>query len=182
MTDLFAQAMAFMWLPSNDGQPLHTAANDPGGSTSWGATFTTWAGWQRANCEIPSMAIFQAMTANAFLPMFRAMFWNGCRCGNLGLIGLQVFDAAVNCGQGHAAGFLQTVLQQTNPLLIVDDQIGPVTVAAAVNADPQALAAALCDTREAFYATRPNARYFERGWDRRAEACRDLVLSLLPGV
>lgn len=182
MTDLFQDGMAFVWRPENDGTGLHTSPKDPGGATSWGATFTTWSAWQRMNNSAVSVEAFVAMAPGGFLTMFRSLFWNSCRCGNLGAIGIMVFDAAMNCGQGHAAGFLQTVLRQGNPMLIVDDQIGPVTVAAALNTDPRVLAVKLCTEREAFYATRPTAIYFERGWDRRAEDCRDYALSLMPGV
>jgi lysozyme family protein len=172
--DLFQQAMAFVWQPGNDGQPLHYSQNDPGGSTAWGVTFTTWAGWRRLHAMPVSMDIFKASKQADFLPLYRAMFWNACSCGSLGALGIQVFDAAVNCGPGNSAAFLQTVLAVT-----VDDQIGPITLAVAQQTDQRALARQLCAQREEFYSTRPTAKYFERGWDARAERCRDLVLSML---
>jgi lysozyme family protein len=173
LTDFFRAAMAFVFLPANDGQPFHMSANDPGGATAWGVTFATWAGWQRLHKGPVSMAAFRECKQADFLPLYRSMFWNSCSCGSMGAVGIQVFDAAVNCGPGHAAGFLQTVLSVT-----VDDQIGPITLAVAQQTDQRALARQLCEQREEFYATRPGAVYFERGWDARAERCRDLVLSM----
>lgn len=175
MTDLFTTAIAFNWRPENDGQPFHVTPKDPGGSTSWGVTFTTWAGWRRLHQSPVSMALFQGCKQNDFLSLYRSMFWNACACTQLGEIGIQVFDAAVNCGPGNAAAFLQTVLG-----VKVDDEIGPITIAAATAKNDQAeLSRQLCEQREDFYATRPGAKFFERGWDRRAEQCRDLVLSLI---
>lgn len=174
MTDLFTQAMAFVWQAANDGQPLHASPYDPGGATSWGVTYTTWAGWQRLHGLPVSMALFSACKQADFLPLYRGMFWNACGCGQMGAVSIQVFDAAVNCGPGHSIGFLQMVLG-----VEVDDQIGPITLGASNAADQMSLARGLCTEREAFYATRANAKYFQRGWDARAERCRDLVLSLI---
>lgn len=174
VTDLFPTAMAFVWRPENDGQPLHLSANDPGGSTSWGVTFTTWAGWQRLHNAPVSMEAFTACVQSDFLPLYRAMFWNASRCGNMGPIGIQVFDIAMGSGPGSAARFLQTILG-----VEVDGEIGPLTIAALNNAAPAAINFALCNERERFYAALPTAKYFARGWDRRAEGCRDLVASMI---
>lgn len=174
MNDLFNDAMAFIWRPENDGTSFHLTPNDPGGSTSWGCTFTTWAGWQRLHNAPVSMDAFRALKQVDFLPLYRTMFWNACSCGSMGAVGIQVMDAAVNCGPGNAAAFLQTVLD-----VKVDDQIGPITLRVAQQTDQRALSRQLCTQREEFYATRSGAVYFQRGWDARAERCRDLVLSML---
>jgi lysozyme family protein len=175
--DLFTEAINFVWEPSNDGQPFHVTAFDPGGATAWGMTFETWAAWQKLHGEPATIGIFRAMAKADFLPLYRTMFWNACCCGALGPIGISVFDAAVNCGPSRAAKFLQCVLGVT-----VDGFIGPKTIAAALADDQRLLARRMCSARDAFYATLNNARYFERGWDARAEACRDLVLSILPAA
>lgn len=174
MTDLFNAAMAFVWRPENDGQPLHNTPNDPGAATSFGVTFTTWAGWQRLHNAPVSMAAFQALKQPDFLSLYRALYWSASRCGNMGPIGIQIFDIAVGSGPGNAARFLQTILG-----IEVDGGIGPVTLAALNNAIPAAINYALCNERERFYASLPTAKYFERGWDRRAEACRDLVAGMI---
>lgn len=179
MVDLFPTGMAFIERPENDGQPYHVSPNDPGGSTSWGVTFTTWAGWQRLHNAPVSMAAFQALPKEAFSPLYRALFWNSSRCGNMGPIGVQVFDAAVGSGPGNAGLFLQHVLRAVGSPYTGNSEIGPVMIAALLNTDAAKVNVSLCTEREAFYAKLPTARYFERGWDRRAEACRDLVAGLL---
>jgi lysozyme family protein len=176
--DLFTAAMDFVWAPDNDGQPFHVTANDPGGATSWGVTFSTWSGWQQLHACPVSSASFMAIAKPDFLPLYRALYWNACCCGALGPIGIQVFDAAVNAGPGHAARFLQAALNGSYRL-VIDGQIGPKTVAAAHACDQKQLSRRLCAQREEFYAHLPQARYFGAGWDHRAERCRDLVLCLL---
>lgn len=175
MIDYFPKGLSFILRPENDGQGFHETPKDLGLSTSWGVTFSTYAGWKRLHQETPSMADFKSLGWRDFEPLYRAAFWNACRCGNMGALGLQIFDAAVNCGPREAAVFLQTVVGTVE----VDGQIGPLTVAAVNNTDPLALNAKLFIKRESYYATRPTARYFERGWDRRAADCRDFVLQLI---
>ena len=179
MTDQFPPAMSFVWRPENDGQTLHKSPNDPGANTAWGVTFTTWVGWQRLHNGPVSMEDFAGLGRDDFLPLYRAMFWNSCRCGNLGALGIQVFDAAVLSGPGNAGLFLQHVLKAVGSSYTGDAQIGPIMVAAVNNAAPAALNMAFCTERERFYAASPNARYFGGGWKRRAEDCRDFVAGIL---
>lgn len=175
MIDYFPTAMTFIWRPDCDGQPLHTTPNDPGRSTAWGVTFTTWAGWQRLHAAPVSMAAFQACGKNDFLPLYRAMFWNSIRCGEMDLIGIQVMDASMMSGPANAARFLQHVLGVDQ-----DGVIGPITLSVLRDADPAAVNRAFCTERETFYAALPTAQYFGRGWDARAERCRDYVALLIP--
>ncbi len=172
--DFFEDALDFIWQPDNDGQGIHLSADDPGGATNLGVTFQTWAGWQRLHKANAPLAVFRTLGKADFRPLYRSLFWNAVCASSFGAVGIQLFDAAVNCGPGHAAGFLQTVLD-----VQVDDEIGPLTIRVAQQTDQRALARALCTEREAFYASRPGAVYFAQGWDRRAEAARDLVLELL---
>ena len=175
LRDYFPTALNFIWRPDLDGQPYHVTPHDPGGGTSWGVTYATWTGWQQLHRQPASQDAFKSLGKDDFQPLYRAQFWNSIRCSSLGAIGIMMFDCAVNCGPGHAAGFLQMVLG-----VAVDNQIGPITVAAYANADPAALARALCAQREDYYKHCPEADYFCKGWDRRAEMCRDYVLPLLP--
>ncbi len=177
MTDLFDQGLAFIWRPENDGQPLHYTPKDPGGATSWGVTFQTWAGWQGLHSQVKSMQVFQGLKQADFSPLYRALFWNACRCGNLGAIGVAVFDAAVMSGPGNAAKFLQQALG-----IDVDGAIGPVTVQAAVSVDPARLNDMLLAERNAFYQANPNFNTFGHGWMRRAFDCHGFVAGLIGGA
>jgi lysozyme family protein len=175
LLDYFPKALDFIWRPDVDGQPYHVSPHDSGGATSWGVTYSTWAAWQRLHGQPASLGAFRLLDKSAFEPLYRAQFWNSCRCSSLGALGIMVFDCSVNCGPGHAAAFLQMVLG-----VDVDSQIGPLTIAAYAAVDPAVLARALCVQREDYYRTCSQAEYFCRGWNRRAEMCRDYVLSLLP--
>lgn len=173
-TDWFAQGLAFVMLPENDGQPYHNSPNDPGGATCYGVTYSTWSSWERLHKSVPTSSLFKTLGPDNFSTLYRCSFWNAAQCGQMGALGIQVFDAAVNCGPGNAARFLQSVLGVT-----VDGEVGPETLAVMATTDSKALCRLLCTAREAFYATRPTAKYFQRGWNARAERCRDTVLSLL---
>lgn len=177
LRDYFPTAMAFLWRADVDGQPHHITPHDAGGATNWGVTYATWTAWQRLHGQPASLAIFENLDKSAFLPLYRAQFWNACRCPSLGAVGVMVFDIAVNCGPGHAAGFLQMVLGVT-----VDNQIGPITIAAYAQVNPATLVRMLCVQREDYYKSCAQAEYFCAGWNRRAEMCRDYVLALLPNT
>ena len=174
MTDPFETALAFIWRPDNDGQSFHMTANDPGGATSWGVTFSTWASWERLHGRQPALAVFRTLGMADFRPLYRAWFWNACRCASLPPgVDLTVFDAAVGSAPAHAARFLQSVVGADQ-----DGEIGPLTCAAAARMPAADVINKLVATREAFYAALPTFRYFGRGWDRRAEDCRALALSM----
>ena len=174
MTDLFPVAMAFNWLPENDGQPYHTTPGDPGGATSWGVVYTTYASWRKIHGVPSTQTGFADTPRDAFLPLYRTWYWDAARCGELGPAGVEVFDAAVNCGPGNAVRFLQHVVGTTQ-----DGIFGPITMAATRATDPEWLIRAFEEEREDYYAVLSDFAYFGRGWDRRAAACRDLSLSLL---
>lgn len=173
--DPFDPAFAFVERPDNDGQPCHVTPNDPGKATAWGVTFATWSAWQRMHGATPTLAAFQALTMADTSPLYRALFWNACQCGSLAPgVGLMVFDAAVGSAPLHAARWLQSVVGVPQ-----DGAIGPQTIAAAGRMPAARIINALATTRESFYASLPTFRYFGNGWDRRAEDCRRLALSMV---
>lgn len=174
MSDPFDIAMDFVWRPENDGQGYHDSPFDPGGATTWGVTFDTWAAWCRLHKTMPTLSTFRTLGPLALLPLYRAWFWNACRCGDLPLgVGLSVFDIAVGSAPAHAARFLQSVVGT-----IQDGEIGPITLAATAALPAPHVINELCVQRESFYASLPTFRVFGRGWDRRAQDCRTLALSM----
>lgn len=175
MADLFPTGMSFFWRPENDGQGFHDDPRDPGGATSWGVTLRMWNNWLDMHGSVTTVVDdFARLLKEGFLPFYRAQYWNSVRCGNMGPIGIQVFDASANAGPGHAARFLQTVLG-----VEVDGELGPQTLKALNNADPLKVNLAFCTTRERYYNALPGAKYFGKGWDRRAEDCRAFVETLI---
>ena len=70
-----------------------------------------------------------------------------------------VFDAAVNQGQRAAITLLQRALR-----VVVDGKIGPVTLKAAQEADPQDLMFEFLGWRARRYHGTPHADVYIRGW------------------
>ena len=174
MIDYFPQALAFHWRPENDGQPAHLEGHDAGGWTAWGVTFGTWQSWCIKYGHPCSLDSFKALPKDQFIPFYRSGFWNPAGCYALGPCGVQVFDAAVMSSVRTAVRFLQHCLGVST-----DGVLGPLTLAKAEAADQIALNKALTAEREAFYDASPDARFFGRGWDRRAEACRVFTAGLI---
>lgn len=103
--------------------------SDPGGATNFGITHQVLAAYR--GVERVSREDVKALTRSEAAAIYRARYWNTCRCDDLppGL-DLLVFDCAVNQGAGRAARFLQQAVQ-----VHADGQIGPATLAAVQAAD-----------------------------------------------
>ena len=179
MIDFFPAGTAFIWAPNRDGGGYHISPNDPGKATDLGVTYAIWSAWEHLHGRVPTLAAFRKCGRPDFLPLYRTQYWNAACCDRLGAIGIQIFDAAVLSGPGNAAHFLQHVLNALGFDVTEGNGIDGRTLGAFARTDPAALNYALTNERERFYAKLPTAKYFERGWDARAEACRDLVASLL---
>ena len=103
-----------------------------------------------------------ALTPEQAISIYATHYWEPAKCpalpANLALVH---FDAAVNCGVGQAARFLQHAVGVT-----VDGIVGPLTIAAAWKA-PEAIGAYF-SVREAFYRrlaqANPAEGVFLQGW------------------
>ena len=130
--------------------------SDPGGATCWGVTERV----ARANGYTgPMQDLPVALAKN----IYRAAYWNAVRADDLpALLRYPVFDAAVNSGVDQSSRWLQRALG-----VAVDGAIGPVTLAAAQQADAQHLLRHLLATRLRFMSDLPTWPAFGRGWARR---------------
>ena len=170
--DNFPACLAFVWAPDRDGQPYHVDANDPGGATAWGVTHETWEDARGSGLVSGDLA--DASRAG-LATVLRTNYYDRCHCDQLSPgPDLAVFNMAMLSGDGEAERILQIVLGVT-----VDGVIGPITLAAANAMDPTVLIEALTTRDEAFFASLPGARYFQRGWDRRADDCRVAALAMV---
>ena len=168
----WAVALDFVWRPENDGQAYHDDPHDTGGGTNRGVIETTWAGAVRQGIVAPG-ALRDATLAELGR-VLRVLFWNAVQGDALAAgVDLAVFNLAMAAGSGRAAQILQSVLGVTQ-----DMHIGPMTLAAAARWEAAALVQAMTSAEEGFYARCATARYFLRGWDRRADQCRDVALGL----
>ena len=165
-------ALDFVWRPENDGQDYHDDPHDTGGGTNRGVIESTWAA--AVGQGIVGGGALRDAGRDELGRVLRVMFWNAVQGDALAAgVDLAVFNLAMAAGPGRAAQLLQSVLGVAQ-----DMHIGPLTLAAAARRDPAALVQALTAAEEGFYARCVTARYFLRGWNRRAEDCRALALRL----
>lgn len=157
MSETFAKALAHV-LQHEGGYVDHP--DDPGGPTHFGITLATlqdWRGRKVTPCDV------QALTREEASAIYRALYWDSCRCDELpGPVAFIVFDAAVNHGVAGAIRLLQQALG-----VGVDGRIGPVTLGAAMSAEPVALVTEIAARRMVLYAGLPHFRSFGLGWSRR---------------
>ena len=118
------------------------------------------------------------LTREGAIALYRRDAWTPIRGDALPeAIAFQVLDAAVNHGVLRAVGWLQQTLgvravgwlQQTLGVR-VDGVVGPLTRAAAADADPVALILAYNAARLDFYVRLRTFPTFGRGWTRRIAA------------
>lgn len=103
------------------------------------------------------------LTVERAKEIYRLDFWNRVRADDLPAeVRYAVFDAAVNSGAAQAARWLQRAVGVRD-----DGVIGPVTLAAVQDAEPQALLRRLLSVRLRFMTDLSTWTAFGRGWARR---------------
>ena len=171
----FVPALDFVLRPNNDGQGYHNDPKDPGGATTWGWTFSTWANWCRLQgLPVATLAAFKDLTRTSLTVPYRVAFWNVIQGDQLpNGVDVSLFDVAVMSSPFFAAKFLQEVLDVKQ-----DGHVGPVTLLAAKGADPARTIRALCQTRDSYYKSLPTFRIYGNGWERRANDCMSCSLGI----
>lgn len=134
--------------------------DDPGGATKFGITGRTLAAFRGGKVTREAVT---ALTRQEAGEIYRVLYWDAINgdqlpCG----IDYAVFDGAVNSGVRQATLWLQRALGVT-----ADGVIGPVTLAAAHQADPETVIAAICDKRLIYLQRLKNWSVFGRGWSKR---------------
>lgn len=130
--------------------------DDPGGKTRFGVTEAV----ARANGYKGDMRDLPKEVAK---DIYRRLYWNPCRCDDLpAAIRFDVFDAAVNSGVVQAIKWLQRAIGAT-----ADGLIGPVTLKAAANANPDAVRRQFNGARLLLMTDLKTWPAFGRGWAKR---------------
>lgn len=146
---------AFTKLLGHEGAYSNHSA-DPGGETMWGVTIAV----ARANGYTGNM---RDLSQDVARRIYKAAYWDKVQADALpAKVRYAVFDAAVNSGPGQAARWLQRALGVAD-----DGRIGPITVAYAKQADPEALAMKMLAQRLRFMTKLTAWSSFSRGWARR---------------
>lgn len=155
--------------------------NDRGGETYKGIAkkfWGDWPGWAIVDGIIATHppSINQALNAHAqlqtqVLTFYKSNFWNTEALDYINdqQIANQIFDSAVNMGTGVASVFLQEAVNMlSSGKLLVDGQIGPKSIVAVNEADPEDLYNAICQLRRAKYDAiikdNPSQQQFAHSW------------------
>jgi lysozyme family protein len=145
---------------------------DPGGMTNLGVTKRVWETWVG---KTVSEADMRALTPATVAPMYRKQYWDAVKGDELpsGLDYL-MFDFAINAGVSRAIRTMQKAIGTTP-----DGAIGPKTMQALRDADPDALIAKFSDEKETFYRSLPTFAAFGKGWLRRVAEVKSHAVTLL---
>ena len=142
---------------------------DPGGATNMGVTLGTYEQWVGRSVTIAEM---KALTFDDVAPIYRKNYWDRVRGDDLPEgVDLTVFDWAVNSGPSRSAKALQKIVMVTR-----DGAIGPKTLYAVANQEPDKIIDAMYTARQRFYERLNAFDVFGRGWSRRNTETRDAAL------
>lgn len=159
-------AFAFGFVLSQEAGYVDNAA-DPGGATNLGVSLRYAQGKGRlldldGDGDVDAADI-RLVTADLAASLYRADFWAPLRADDLPFpVALAAFDAAINCGTGRAARWLQAACGA-----LQDGQIGPRTLAAVAARDPRRVFIEIMTERGLHNASLPTWPAFGRGWSRR---------------
>lgn len=169
MTENFDDALAAV-LEHEGGFVNHP--KDPGGMTNLGVTKRVWEAWVG---KTVSEADMRALTPAIVAPMYRKQYWDAVKGDELpsGLDYL-MFDFAINAGVSRAIRTMQRAIGTTP-----DGAIGPKTMQALRDADPDALIDKFSAEKEAFYRSLPTFATFGKGWLRRVAEVKSHAVTLL---
>jgi lysozyme family protein len=125
---------------------------DPGGETRWGIS-------KRAH---PKENI-KGLTKERAAEIYRTQYWTAIHGDELPeVIQFDLFDGAVNSGPENAVRWLQRALDVAD-----DGKLGPITLAAAKQANPWALVARYNGERLMFLTKLSTWPTYGKGWSRR---------------
>lgn len=145
---------------------------DPGGATNLGITRATLAAWRKVKLAEVSKFDVRKLSRKEAAGIYRARYWEFCRCGELPPgIDLVVFDAAVNSGPRRSARWLQASLG-----VKTSGSVGPATITAAAHGDAAKIVRAALARRKAFLRGLSNWKTFGRGWSRRLASIKKSAL------
>jgi len=168
MKDNFAKSLATT-LHHEGGFSNHPL--DPGGMTNLGVTKRAWEAWKKEPVTEEEM---RELTPATVAPFYKEMYWDLARCDDLpDGVDYCVFDAAVNSGVSRSVKWLQQCVG-ANP----DGQIGPKTLAAVAEKDPEKLVEMLIEQRLLFLQSLATWGTFGRGWGKRVVAVRHMALDI----
>ena len=147
---------------------------DPGGETNLGVTravYEQWVGRQVMDGEM------KTLTPDDVAPIYKKNYWEKVRGDDLPAgLDWAAFDWAVNSGAGRPAKAIQRCVGATQ-----DGAIGPKTLAAIANKEPDKIIEYVHDIRQKFYERLKTFKTFGRGWTRRNAETLKAALAMSRG-
>jgi lysozyme family protein len=144
---------------------------DPGGATNLGVTtgtLSTWLGRKATKAEV------KALKPASVAPIYERNYWKAARCDDLPAgVDYAVFDFAVNSGVARSVMALQRAVGVAD-----DGEIGPITLRAVRNTDPQVLIKRLCTDRLSFLTRLSTWKTFGKGWMARVQGVEKEALKM----
>lgn len=148
---------------------------DPGGMTNLGVTRATYEQWVGRHVTDDEM---RKLTLHDVQKIYKVNYWDRVRGDELPIgVDMAVFDLAVNSGTSRAAKFLQQALAMPS-----DGIIGPKTIAAAYQRDPEELIEQICRERLQFLKQLSTWKTFGKGWSGRVERVEAAAKKMLAGL
>lgn len=149
---------------------------DPGGATNKGITQRVY-NLYRNRLNLSGQSV-QSITDAEVRQIYKEQYWDVAKCDSLPVgISYCVFDGDVNSGVSQSTKWLQRACGIT-----VDGTIGPNTITAANEAEPDALIDAICDRRLNYLKALSGWKYFGKGWTSRVEHVRAVAKQLANAV
>ena len=145
---------------------------DPGGMTNLGVTkkvYDAWIGRESTEAEM------RALTPADVGPIYKKNYWDKVRGDDLPAgVDWAAFDWAVNSGAGRPAKAIQRIVGATQ-----DGAIGPKTLQAVMDVEPEKIVEGVYDIRQKFYESLKTFDTFGRGWTRRNQETLDQAKKLM---
>ena len=145
---------------------------DPGGMTNLGVTkavYDKWIGRESTKTEMMDLK------PDDVAPIYKKNYWDKVRGDDLPSgVDWCAFDWAVNSGSGRPAKAIQRAVGATP-----DGAIGPMTLHAVMNHEPQMIIENVFSQRQKFYESLRTFEHFGRGWTRRNKETLDQALSMI---
>ena len=145
---------------------------DPGGMTNLGVTKVTYEGYVNRHVDEAEM---RSLTPALVAPLYKKMYWDRIKGDDLPVgVDYCLFDLAVNSGVGKAGKLLQMALD-----VPADGLIGPMTLRALENRDPEEIIQQVCQERLDFLQSLNTWNTFGKGWGRRVAEVEQHATAML---
>tara|TARA_R110002020_G_scaffold36080_8_gene108514 strand:- start:474 stop:989 length:516 start_codon:yes stop_codon:yes gene_type:complete len=144
-------------------------SRDLGGMTNKGITKKVYDAYME---KVTTEQEMRDMPENHVAEIYKKQYWDRVNADNLASgLDISIFDWAVNSGCGRAVKALQKCVGAKQ-----DGGLGPLTLKAVSNKDPEELIEMISVEREAFYRKLKTFEHFGKGWLRRNKETRSHAL------